>query len=192
MIESLIELDHELMLELNSHHSSLFDEAMYWVSHKFFWIPFYLLLVYLMVRKWGWNTIYALVAIGLVITFADRFTSGFMKPFFERPRPCHDPEISHLIHTFNKCGGKYGFASSHAANVFGLSTFLWLQLRKWFRWIFLLFLWAFLVSYSRVYLGVHYPGDITIGALVGIFFGWLVYYLYQLAAPRLPKLGGKI
>lgn len=190
-METLIEFDQALLLELNSHHSSFFDEVMYWVSHKFFWIPFYLLLVYLMIRRWGWNAVYVLVAIALVITLADRFTSGFMKPFFERPRPCHDPAIGHLVHTVHKCGGRYGFASSHAANVFGLASFLWLQLRKWYRWIGLLFAWAVLVSYSRVYLGVHYPGDITVGALVGIFFGWLVYWLYQRTAPKLPALGKK-
>ena len=189
MIESLNEFDRSLMLELNSHYTPFFDQAMYWVSHKFFWIPFYLVLVWLIIRKYRWNSVYVLIAIALVITFADRFTSGFMKPFFERPRPCHDPEISHLIHTFDRCGGKYGFASSHAANVFGLSTFLWLQLKKWYRWIALLFVWAFLVSYSRVYLGVHYPGDITVGAIVGFFFGWLVYWIYQLSTPKLPALG---
>lgn len=188
MLEALIEFDRALMLELNSYHNLLFDEAMYWISHKFFWLPFYLLLVYLMIRKNGWNTLYLLVAIALVITFADRFTSGFMKPFFERPRPCHDPIIGHLIHTYKKCGGQYGFASSHAANVFGLATFLWLALRKWYSLIGWLFLWAIIVSYSRVYLGVHYPGDITVGALVGIFFGWLVFLLYHKSKPFLPEL----
>lgn len=190
MIESLIELDEALMLELNSHHNSFFDELMYWVSHKFFWIPFYLLLVYLIVKRWGWNTVYVLVAIALCIALADRFTSGFMKPFFERPRPCHEPELSHLIHTtYNKCGGRFGFASSHAANVFALSTFLWLDLRSFYRWIGWLFAWALLVSYSRVYLGVHYPGDITIGAMVGIVTGCSVYWLYQYSTTKLPKLG---
>ena len=188
MIEALNEFDRALMLELNSYHNLLFDEAMYWISHKLFWIPFYLLLVYLMVRKNGWNTVYLLVAIALVITFSDRFTSGFMKPFFERPRPCHDPIIGHLIHTYEKCGGHYGFASSHAANVFGLATFLWLSLRKWYRLIGWLFVWAIIVSYSRVYLGVHYPGDITVGALVGTFFGWLVYWVYSKTRPHLPEL----
>lgn len=189
MFETLKEWDQQLLLELNSQHNSFFDEAMFWASHKFFWIPFYMLLVYLIIRKAGWNTVYVLVAIALVITFADRFTSGFMKPFFERPRPCHDPLIGHLVHTFNKCGGRYGFASSHAANVFGLAAFLWLQLRRWYSWIWLIFIWAMLVSYSRVYLGVHYPGDITVGALVGMFFGWLVYWGYQQAQPKLPSLG---
>lgn len=189
MLEALTEFDRQLMLELNSHHNSFFDELMFWVSHKLFWIPFYAVLVWMIARKQGWNTVYTLVAIALVITLADRFTSGFMKPFFERPRPCHDPEIGHLVHTFNRCGGRYGFASSHAANVFGLATFLWLLLRQWYRWIGLLFAWAVLVSYSRVYLGAHYPGDITVGALVGIFFGWLTFWLYQQTRPKLPALG---
>lgn len=189
MIEALNALDRQLMLELNSYHNSFFDELMFWVSHKLFWIPFYAILVWMIARKQGWNTVYTLVAIALVITLADRFTSGFMKPFFERPRPCHDPVIGHLVHTYNRCGGRFGFASSHAANVFGLASFLWLLLRQWYRWIGLLFAWAVLVSYSRVYLGAHYPGDITVGALVGIFFGWLVFWLYQQSKPRLPVLG---
>lgn len=192
MLEALNEFDRQLLLELNSHHTSFFDELMFWMSHKFFWIPFYAILVWLIARKQGWNTVYTLVAIALVITLADRFTSGFMKPFFERPRPCHDPVIGHLVHTFERCGGRFGFASSHAANVFGLATFLWLLLRQWYRWIGLLFGWAILVSYSRVYLGAHYPGDITVGALVGIFFGWLVFWLYQQGKPRLPVLGRKL
>lgn len=191
MLEFLLELDRSLMLELNSYHSPVLDEAMYWVSHKFFWVPFYLVLVYLIIRQYGWNTLYVLVGIALVITFADRFTSGFMKPFFERPRPCHDPVIGHLIHTVERCGGRYGFASSHAANVFGLATFLWLLLRPWYRYIGLLFLWAILVSYSRVYLGAHYPGDITVGAFVGFIGGLLVYWLFIFISPKLPSLGKK-
>ena len=191
MLEALQEFDRTLMLELNSYHHPAFDAAMYWVSHKFFWVPFYLVLVYSIIRQYGWDTVYVLIGIALVITLADRFTSGFMKPFFERPRPCHDPVIGYLIHTYDKCGGRYGFASSHAANVFGLSTFLWLLLRRVYPYIGLLFLWALLVSYSRVYLGAHYPGDVTVGALVGIISAWLTYLLYQLIRPKLPALRKK-
>ena len=191
MLEKLQALDRALMLELNSYHSPAFDQAMYWVSHKFFWVPFYLLLVYFIIRQYGWNAFYVLAGIGLVIAFSDRFTSGFMKPFFERPRPCHDPLIGYLIHTYDKCGGRYGFASSHAANVFGLATFLWLLLRRTYRFIGLLFLWAILVSYSRVYLGVHYPGDITVGALVGIICAFIIYWLYRVLSPSLADLNKK-
>jgi undecaprenyl-diphosphatase len=192
MLEILLEFDRALMLELNSYHSPALDTAMYWVSHKFFWVPFYMVLVYFIIRQYGWNTVYVLVGIALVITFADRFTSGFMKPFFERPRPCHDPVIGYLIHTYERCGARYGFASSHAANVFGLTTFLWLLLRRVYRYIWLLFLWAVLVSYSRVYLGAHYPGDITVGALVGILGAFLIYWLYLFISSKLPALGKKI
>ncbi|WP_017732205.1 phosphatase PAP2 family protein [Nafulsella turpanensis] len=188
MFDSLVQLDRELLLELNSYNNPFFDEMMYWVSHKFFWLPLYLFLVYLIIRKNGWNAVYVLVGVALVVTLADQFTSSFMKPFFERPRPCHDPLIGHMVHTVEKCGGRYGFASSHASNVFGVAAFLWLQLRDRFRWIILLFPWAVLVSYSRVYLGVHYPGDITVGAIVGLFFGWLVYWIYNQLSPRLPSL----
>lgn len=191
MLETLQELDRTLMLELNSYHHPVVDAAMYWVSHKFFWVPFYLAIVYFIFRAYGWNTVYVLVGIALVVTLADRFTSGFMKPFFERPRPCHDPLIGYLIHTYEKCGGRYGFASSHAANVFGLTTFLWLLLRRTYRYIGLLFLWALLVSYSRVYLGAHYPGDVTVGALVGMLCGFILFWLYRKFSPLLPDINRK-
>lgn len=191
MLEILQELDRTLMLELNSYHHPAVDSAMYWVSHKFFWVPFYMAIVYFIFRQYGWNTVYVLLGIALVVTLSDQFTSGFMKPFFERPRPCHDPLIGYLIHTYEKCGGRYGFASSHAANVFGLTTFLWLLLRQVYRYIGLLFLWAVLVSYSRVYLGAHYPGDITVGALVGILAALLIFWLYRKLSHKLPDINKK-
>lgn len=191
MLEILQEFDRALMLEVNSYHHPVIDEAMYWVSHKFFWVPFYLAIVYFIFRHYEWNTLYILAGIALVITISDQFTSGFMKPFFERPRPCHDPLIGYLIHTYEKCGARYGFASSHAANVFGLTTFLWLLLRRVHPSIGFLFLWAMLVSYSRVYLGAHYPGDITVGALVGILAALLVFWLYQKINHKLPDIRKK-
>lgn len=174
------------MLWLNSLHLPWLDTAMILISHKFFWIPFYLGLVVWLVREEKWQTVYLLISIALVITLADRFTSGFMKPFFERPRPCHDPEIGHLVRIVAGCGGRYGFASSHAANVFGLASFFWVLYGKRYKLMALLFPWAVLVSYSRVYLGAHYPTDITIGALVGSMSGWAICRLWLWSQYKLP------
>jgi undecaprenyl-diphosphatase len=173
-MEFIIELDKEALLFFNGWHSPFWDSIMYWVSHKLFWIPLYAFLLGWLIWKEKWNAVYTLIALGLTIAIADRFTSGFMKPFFARPRPCHDAEIGSLVHLVeNHCGGKWGFASSHAANVFGIASFFWIQFGKHYRAFAWLFPWALLVAYSRVYLGVHYPADITVGALVGVLAAWL-------------------
>jgi undecaprenyl-diphosphatase len=97
-----------------------------------------------------------------------------MKPYFLRLRPTHDPELQDIVHTVNNYkGGLYGFASSHAANTFGVAMFLWLLLKPKYPWVVFLFLWATLVTYTRIYLGVHFPGDIVVGGLIGIGFGWM-------------------
>ncbi|EON75950.1 putative membrane-associated phospholipid phosphatase [Lunatimonas lonarensis] len=116
-----------------------------------------------------------IVGIALLILLADQFTSGFMKPFFERLRPCHDPRWQGILFNYSGCGGQFGFASSHASNTFAIATYFWLVFRthssQW------LFLWAAIISYTRVYLGVHYPADIVVGGLVGIASGFVVYHL---------------
>ncbi|WP_226388992.1 phosphatase PAP2 family protein [Penaeicola halotolerans] len=174
MIEQLIEWDVALFLWLNGKHADWLDPIMSVISGRIEWVPFYLLLIYLMYRQFGKNTLWLLVGVGVVILIADQTASGIMKPYFERFRPCQDPDISHLVHTYKRCGGKYGFASSHASNTFGLATFIFLMFRekKWAKWMFL---WAAIVSYSRIYLGVHFPADIIVGALIGVIAGYIGY-----------------
>ena len=179
MIESLIELDQDIFLFLNGLHADWLDPIMFWISGKKQWFPFYALIIGLLIYRYKWKSIPILIGITLTIVLADQVTSGFMKPFFGRYRPSHEPALKGLVYNINHYyGGKYGFASSHAANSFGLAMFLWLLLRTHYRWISWIFLWAAIISYSRIYLGVHYPGDILVGGIVGCIAAWLMHKLY--------------
>ena len=111
-----------------------------------------------------------------------------MKPFFERLRPTHEPGFDGLVHTvYGYRGGKFSFSSGHAANTFGIATIAWLLFRTRIRLIGLIFLWAALVSYTRIYLGVHYPGDILVGASIGVSLGWIIYKILMIILDRLSK-----
>lgn len=158
-------------------HTEALDSAMFWISEKYTWIPFYAILLGIIIWKFKVKAVYVLLGIGFVILFADQITSGFMKPFFERFRPCHEPDLSGTVYIVEKCGGKYGFASSHAANTFGLATFIYLVFNTLYRYAGWLFLWALIVSYSRIYLGVHYPLDILVGGIIGILIAWIIYQI---------------
>lgn len=113
----------------------------------------------------------------IVIILADQISVNLFKEVFLRLRPCHNPEIKDLVHTINgACGGKYGFVSSHASNTFALAVFVGSVFKKQVEWmLFTMFLWAAIVSYSRIYVGVHYPGDVLVGALLGSLIGFLIW-----------------
>jgi undecaprenyl-diphosphatase len=119
--------------------------------------------------------------VAVLISLSDQLSVRAFKFVFERPRPCHDSDLQPLIHLpSGECGGAFGFVSSHAANSFALAGFVWFLLRQYYSKIgWILFLWASGVAYSRVYLGVHYPGDILGGALLGLAVSWLVWQLYR-------------
>lgn len=186
MIEFIKHIDQELLLFLNSFHSDILDSIMWFVSGKLEWIPFYLVLIILLIKKFKKDIWIVLIAIALLITLSDQISVRMFKNVFERYRPCHNLEIGHLVHlVHDKCGGMYGFVSSHASNSFAIAVFISLLLKKDYKWIFsILMFWAILVSYSRIYLGVHYPADIICGAILGasIAFG-LVYFL-----KKIPKI----
>ena len=184
MLEQIDQLDKELFLYLNSKHSLIGDVFMGFLSDKLAWIPFYILILLFLVRHYQAKVLFVLIAIALTIVASDQFASSFCKPFFERLRPSHAEDLKGMVHTiYGYYGGKYGFISSHAANMFGLATILWLLLRKSFSYTWLIFIWAAFVSYSRIYLGVHYPADILVGALTGILFASIIYRIYKKVIP---------
>ena len=175
MFQWLIDLDKKALLYFNSMHSPAWDNIMFWISGDKSWIPLYFfLLLYLIYKERPYRFIFTILFVALAVLLCDK-TSVLLKNLVERPRPTHDLEIANLVHIVNNYrGGTYGFVSSHAANVFGVATFLSNQF-KHFRWSLFLLLWAVVVSYSRIYLGVHYPLDIICGAILGTLIGMLCY-----------------
>lgn len=163
---------------------------MYWISSKTLWIPLYLFLLYLIIKEYKWNSLYILLMIAILITLSDQISTRVLKFGIERFRPCHEEAIKSMVHLVNgKCGGKFGFVSSHASNSFALAVFVGLLFRKKIKYLFpLLLLWASLIAYSRVYLGVHYPGDVLGGALLGIVLAYLSYiWITLILKHRQPK-----
>jgi undecaprenyl-diphosphatase len=176
MLDTLLKWDTQLFLLLNGLHSPFCDPIMVFASGKLTWLPLYLLLIYFLARKQGWKTIWWLIAIALVIVATDQISVGLFKNVFHRLRPCHTPELQGLIHLVGKCGGQFGFVSSHAANTFGVAAFLSILFNN--RWAtYSLLFWAAFVSYSRIYLGVHFPGDVLCGAILGAGIGISIWLL---------------
>jgi undecaprenyl-diphosphatase len=181
------ELDREIFLLLNSLHADWLDPLMFWLTKTFVWLPLYSVLLFLVIKNYGKQSWVPIVGIAIVILLADRVTSGIMKPYFARLRPSHEPSLEGLVHLVNNYkGGKYGFASGHAANTFGTAVFFFLLFRQKYGWIKWLFVWATIMTYTRIYLGVHYPGDILVGGTLGVLFGWMGYTCQRLILKRLP------
>ena len=181
MIESLINIDTSITLAINGLHNSFFDAIMLFISGKFSWIPLYLVLLFFAYKKTENIKVFLvfLLSVAMLITMADQSSVHLFKNVFERLRPCHCEQLKNTIHIVNgHCGGQFGFVSSHATNTFALAVFL----SKLFRnniVTFFLILWAVVVAYSRVYLGVHYFGDVLGGAILGTVIAFIVYYLYK-------------
>ncbi len=179
MLEFLDHIDKQLFLYLNGMHTDATDSFWQTITEIPTWIPLYLTILVFMILVFRKDSFFLIAGLLLVVLCADQFTSSFMKPFFERLRPCHDPSIAHLAHVVKGCGGRYGFASGHAANSFGIAMFTWITFRAYWRGAWLMFVWAFFVALSRVMVGVHYPGDIVTGGLAGLFFGWAIFKVLE-------------
>lgn len=187
MLETLLDIDTNLFLFLNSLHSPTWDTIMWYISDKEFWYPFYGLLILAMAWRYKWNAVFTVIFIALLITLADQISVHGFKEVFERFRPTHNPAIADRVHTVKGYrGGDFGFVSSHASNTFALALFSSrLFKNNYFSWF--IFLWAAVVSYSRIYLGVHYPLDILGGALLGVILGIVVFKGYMLVGHQYLK-----
>lgn len=183
----LSDIDARLLLIVNSAHSPFFDSVMWCISGRWIWVPFYAVLAYLLFRRMSWKRAsICLVTIGLIILAADQTCATLIRPEIGRLRPANlNNPLSSFVHVVNGYrGGRYGFPSCHAANTFALAVFMSLVIRhKWFT--VMMFSWAFVVSYSRMYLGVHYFGDLFCGATIGSLFAVLFYYLQNYLFKRL-------
>jgi len=174
MLEALTRVDKHWLLWLNGHNSPFFDWLMYAASGRFEWIPLYLIILALIVRRFSWKSVWIILAAVIMITLSDQI-ANILKAEVRRPRPCKDPEIGYLVHLVNQyCSGAYGFVSGHATNSWAFATLISLIFRN--KWLTAgMICWATLVSYSRIYLGAHYPGDVMSGAMIGIMLAWIVY-----------------
>lgn len=180
MIDQLKQWDTQLFLFLNSKHNAFFDVIMYWASDKLFWVPLYVFLAIVVIRCFKKRSVLVLLCIALLITASDQVASHFLKNTVRRLRPSHEAALQGYIHLSKAgAGGLYGFVSSHASNSFALFVFLAIVFPASYRTLkFVLFFWALLVGYSRIYNGVHYPGDVIGGAVCGAILAWLFSQLY--------------
>lgn len=185
-METISTIDSDLFLFLNGLHADWMDKVMIAITQMWVWVPLYLLLIYWVVKQYGKRCWWVFLAVGLVVFCSDQLSAHICKPFFQRLRPCYNANFQGLIYLpKGLAGGKYGFVSSHAANTFAVAAFLSAALRKNRNWMgVVLYLWAFISSYSRIYLGFHYPGDILCGALLGILIGIILWKVFHLLVVR--------
>jgi undecaprenyl-diphosphatase len=183
----ILRFDTQLFLVINGWHNEAWDGIMWWISGKTTWWPFYLLLLGYMGWKKRWQLLPMLLFLILVVTLTDQTSVHLFKNVFHRLRPCHEPALEGMVHLVNnRCGGEFGFISSHAANTFGVALLILLWIgKRWFTGVMIL--WALLVSYSRVYLGVHYPGDVLAGGIWGTGCGFVIFLLFRWVLTKVPR-----
>jgi undecaprenyl-diphosphatase len=173
------ELDTQLFLWLNSLHTDSLDPVMAWITGKNEWFPMYALIIGIIIWRYKRTSIGMLLMIIFSVIIADQVCSGLLKPLVQRLRPCHEPSLQNLVHLVGNCGGQFGFCSSHASNTFALATCFFLLFGKVFPEVRFFFIWAIIVSYSRIYVGVHYPLDVITGAGIGVLSALICHKFYH-------------
>lgn len=183
MLEKIKALDTELFIYLNSLGSETYDGLWLMITKQINWIPLFILLAYLIFKKLGTRqALFLLLFVALLITITDQATN-FFKNATQRLRPCNNPEINSFIRVV-QVRNSFSFFSGHAANTMAVAMFLFLIMKRYFKYFGILFLWPLIFAYSRIYLGLHYPIDIISGYLFGAFLGFLVFKLHQAAQKK--------
>jgi len=180
-VDEIIQLDKDLFLFLNTLGSSTWDGFWTFLSERSYWIPLYIFLLYLLFKNFGLKkTFLILILTLLMVLFTDQITNLF-KDGFQRPRPCFTPEFEGIMRGVGcERRGLYGFTSAHASNHLAIALLLGLVFKKMYKWMLpLLLVWAVLIAYSRIYLGIHFPLDVICGGVMGLILGWTFYRLYQ-------------
>lgn len=176
-MEEIILEDKKVFLYLNNLGDTPFDQFWILISGTFIWIPLYIIFCYFLYKNFKLKSLlYILLFVAIGVTVSDQL-AGVFKYGVARLRPCHDPGLQSYMRAV-KCGGKFGFYSAHASNTFFLASYLSFLLKDKLKWFpYVIFVWALIVSYSRIYLGVHFPIDILVGAFVGILLG-AVFFMF--------------
>jgi undecaprenyl-diphosphatase len=183
-MQTLQSLDTQLFLFLNSLHANWLDPVMGLITRRDTWFPAYLVLIFWLIYSQKKQATFIIISIILAVALSDQLCSSVLKPLVHRLRPCHQPNLQGLIHMVTECGGQYGFCSSHAANGFALATSLMLFFGR-NKYTYLLLLWALIISYSRIYVGVHYPFDVICGALIGTGFAYISFIAISFVKQRI-------
>lgn len=177
MIETLRHIDHILFHFINHDLANpVLDMWCPVFRNKYTWLPLYLILVTVFYKQYGKQLLWLSAFAALTVLLTDQLSSSLIKPLVHRLRPCNNPEVNARL-LLDYCGAGYSFVSSHAANHFGMAMFLLPFLKSKWLWGFLLFIWASAVSFSQVYVGVHFPSDVTAGALLGVVVGYSTSYI---------------
>ncbi len=173
MLEKFLTFDRSLFLTLNGLHASWLDPVMYWASNTLVWIPLFIFLACLVIDTFRYKMVAVILALALMITISDQL-SNLVKNDTQRLRPSNEPALAAGIHIVKEYrGSDFGYYSAHASNTFALAVFLIILFQKRYRYLYLLLIgWASLMSYTRIYLGVHYPIDVLSGAAIGSLLGW--------------------
>lgn len=178
--QALEQWDKWLFLQANSRFTNpFFDAVLPYFRDSVFWTPLYLFLLVFIAANFGQRGWWWSIGFVCTIAIADMIGTRVFKEGFERLRPCQDPDFYMYVRLLVKrCSGAFSFVSNHAANHFGMATFISLTFRPLFgRWVHLIYLWALFIAYAQVYVGVHYPLDVLAGAALGTLAGLLTAWV---------------
>lgn len=188
MLKMVSHEDFKIFYHINGiWHNGFLDAVLPFMRNPFFWAPLYLFLFLFMTINYRWKGLLWAVFFFLTFSCTDYLCGHILKYAVMRVRPCNDPVVSHYTRLLVPCGGGYSFPSNHAANHFGLGTFMLVTLRRYFgNWMWIAIAWAFIISYAQIYVGVHYPVDVTVGMLIGILFGMATGKIFNRKIGLLP------